>query len=50
MYEVLAGFLLKLHNGQNAEQEYSMLLLSLLQNFIHSLKCPESAFKGGVIL
>ncbi|KAB5555247.1 hypothetical protein PHYPO_G00031300 [Pangasianodon hypophthalmus] len=46
MYEVLAGFLLKLHTGQNAEREYSLLLLSLLQHFINNLKCPESTFKG----
>lgn len=48
MYEVLAGFLLKLHTGQNTEREYSLLLLTLLQHFINSLKCPESTFKGRV--
>ncbi|KAM9462286.1 HEAT repeat-containing protein 1 [Clarias gariepinus] len=46
MYEVLAGFMLKLHSGQNSEQEYSLLLLSLLRYFINNLKCPESTFKG----
>ncbi|GAA6085032.1 HEAT repeat-containing protein 1 [Tachysurus ichikawai] len=46
MYEMLAGFILKLHTGQNTEKEYSLLLLSLLQHFINSLKCPESTFKG----
>lgn len=48
MYEMLAGFILKLHTGQNTEKEYSLLLLSLLQHFINSLKCPESTFKGTV--
>ncbi|KAF5893881.1 HEAT repeat-containing protein 1, partial [Clarias magur] len=46
MYEVLAGFMLKLHSGQNSEQECSLLLLSLLSYFINNLKCPESTFKG----
>lgn len=49
IYEVLADFLHKLHTGQNTESEYSSLLLSLLQNLINNLKCPEFTFKGRVL-
>ncbi|TSL75270.1 HEAT repeat-containing protein 1 [Bagarius yarrelli] len=48
VFELLPGFLLKLHTGQNAEKDYSLLLLALLKQFINTLKCPESAFKGEV--
>ncbi|KAL7869934.1 hypothetical protein AOLI_G00139220 [Acnodon oligacanthus] len=46
VYEVLGGFLSKLHAGQNAEREHGLLLLALLRVFISALKCPESSFKG----
>ncbi|XP_053495912.1 HEAT repeat-containing protein 1 [Ictalurus furcatus] len=46
MYEVLAGFLVQLRTGKKGEREYSLLLLSLLQQFIKNLKCPASTFKG----
>lgn len=48
MYEVLAGFLVQLRTGKKGEREYSLLLLSLLQQFIKNLKCPASTFKGRV--
>ncbi|XP_017566073.1 HEAT repeat-containing protein 1 isoform X1 [Pygocentrus nattereri] len=46
VYEVLGAFSSKLHAGQNAEREHSLLLLALLRVFISALKCPESSFRG----
>ncbi|XP_076155665.1 HEAT repeat-containing protein 1 [Alosa pseudoharengus] len=44
--EHLGEYLHLLRSGQDAQREQTMLLVSLLSQFISSLKSPQSGFKG----
>lgn len=46
--EHLGEYLHLLRTGQNAQREQTMLLVSLLSQFISSLKSPQSGFKGSL--
>lgn len=46
--EQLGEYLHLLRSGQNAQREQTMLLVSLLSQFISSLKSPQSGFKGSL--